>query len=87
MSKPVQAYSHDGLVGCVERRRSRHTGTEVGLYHGEQSGMERDPESPWVTVCEVHNTLVAHASLALARSHLPRPDGWCDECREKDRQA
>lgn len=54
----------------------------MGIYNGWQSGMENDPEYPWVTVCEVHNTLVAHGSLALAREHAPDPTGWCEACRE-----
>ena len=81
----MRAYSFNDLAGCVEQRRARETGTLVGLYHGEQSGMEDDPEHPCVTVCEAHHTLVAHPTLALARSHMPAPTGWCEECRETER--
>lgn len=80
-SRTVKEYNFNGLAGCVAQRVSRETGTLVGLYHGEQSGMEADPELPWVTVCEIHHNLVGHASLANAREHLGFPTNWCEECR------
>lgn len=70
-------------AGCIEVRRSRATGTLVGLYRSAEAGMEEDPETPYTTVCEEHNTLVCHATLKLARENLPDPRGWCDECRDK----
>jgi len=72
----------DERAGCVEIRRSRLTGTLVGLYRSAEAGMEADPEWPWTTVCEAHHTLVSHATRKLARENLPDPCGWCDECRE-----
>lgn len=91
MPRTVREYGFNGLAGCVEQRRSRKTGTLVGLYHGLQSGIEADPELPWVTVCEEHSTLVCHETLALARMTLPDPASFCDECREaeaeKDRKS
>lgn len=82
MSKVVtKEYNFNGLSGCVSQAKSRITGMLVGIYHGEQSGMESDQDTPWQTVCEQHNTLVGHASLKLAREHAPDPTGWCEECR------
>jgi len=78
----MKTYEHNGLSGCVSQTRSRLTGTLVGLYHGEQSGIESDPDVPWVTVCEEHHTLVCHRTLELARSHQPDPCGWCQDCRD-----
>lgn len=75
-------YSFNGLAGCVAQMKVRQTDTLVGIYHGPQAGMEEDPSIPWQTVCEVHNTLVGHPTLALARSHASDPKGWCEECRE-----
>ena len=46
----VKEYHHNGLAGCVQQRKARATGTLVGVYHGEQSGMECDPDYPWITV-------------------------------------
>ena len=77
-------YAFNDLAGCVVQRISRKTKTLVGLYSSEQSGMEIDPEWPWSTVCEEHNTLVSHGSLAAARATLPDPTNWCDECREAE---
>ena len=74
----VRAYSHNGNAGCVQQRRARQTGTLVGVYHGLQSGLERDG---WITLCEEHHNLVAHPSLALARAHAADPLGWCEDCR------
>jgi len=75
-------YLYNGFSGCVTQWKSRETKTQVGLYHGVQSGMECDPETKWCVVCEEHHTLVGHPTLALAR--LTRsPLEFCDDCREK----
>lgn len=74
-------YEFNGLAGCVVQRKNRITGSLVGLYQADQAGM--DPEAGlWSTVCEVHSSCVNHRSLALAKSHLADPTGWCEECRE-----
>lgn len=55
-------YSFNDLAGCVVQRRSRITGTIVGLYQAEQAGM--DPEAGrWITVCEAHSTCVKSDGL------------------------
>lgn len=87
MAAKVQEYSFGGLAGCVTRRKSRETGYLVGLYHGSQAGIEDDPETPWVTVCEKHSSCVCHPTLSLARSHLAEPKGWCEQCREEPANA
>lgn len=79
----MKRYAHNGLAGCVQQRRAKSTGTLVGVYHGEQSGMETDPAEPWLTVCEAHSSLVAHPTLALAKRHAPFPESWCEECAER----
>jgi hypothetical protein len=82
MPKPVtKEYGFNDLAGCVSQSRSRITGTLVGIYHGEQSGMEDDPEIPWQTVCEDHGSIVGHPSLKLAKEHAPDPSQWCEDCR------
>lgn len=78
----AKQYAFKGLEGCVVQSRARTTGTLVGLYHGQQSGIEMDPETPWVTVCEEHGSCVCHETLALAKSWLADPAGWCEDCRE-----
>lgn len=78
--KPKQ-YNFDGLGGCVVRRKARKTGTLVGVYHGVQSGMECDRETPWVTVCEEHGNLVGHRSLRDAMGWAADPEMFCEDCR------
>ena len=98
----MREYSFHNLTGCVQRTKTRQTGTLVGVYHGVQSGGDResangarggesDPpipslrgaqtRGPWVTVCEVHDNLVCHPTLALAKAHAADPAGWCEDCR------
>ena len=79
----MREYGHKGLAGCVEQRKARQTRTVVGIYHGVQSGIEKDPATPWVTVCEEHGACVCHPTLRLARWHASDPQGWCEECRDK----
>lgn len=80
--RSVRNYSFGGLAGCVAQSRARQTGLLVGVYHGVQSGLECDPELPWVTVCEHHHTLVGHPSLKLALAHSTDPAGWCEDCAD-----
>ncbi len=70
-------------AGLVDYRRARSTGTFVGLYKSSEAGMEEDPELPWTTVCEEHSTLVCHRTRALAASHLPHPEEWCEDCQKE----
>ena len=83
--KREKDYRFNGLAGCVTQRVSRDTGTLVGVYHAIQAGLEDDPEIPWVSVCELHNTLVGHGTLALAMA-FTNPRAWCDDCRDAARQ-
>lgn len=78
----VKQYSYRGLAGCVRITRCRATGTEIGVYHSVQAGMETDPELPWMTVCEAHGTLVGHATRARALQ-TRSPEEFCDDCRAK----
>jgi hypothetical protein len=79
-------YDFDGYAGCVTLRRSRATGTLVGVYHAVQAGMEDDPETPWMAVCEEHSTLVGLHTLAAAMASTD-PREWCDDCRAAERIA
>lgn len=36
----------------------------------------------WATVCDDHGNVCGHATLALAMSAAPEPDGWCEDCRQ-----
>lgn len=77
----MQTYAFNNLAGCVVQRRSRRTGTLVSLYAAEQADL--DPAGgPWATVCEDHGAIANHATLDLARAHLPAVE-WCEACQER----
>jgi hypothetical protein len=75
----TREYSYNDLAGCVVQRRSRSTGYLVGLYHADQAQLDSS-SGPWATICEEHGHVINHDTLALARSHLADPAGWCDLC-------
>lgn len=78
-------YDFNGLAGCVIQKKARATGSLVGVYNSEQSAVgDSDPSCAWMTVCEVHNTLVGHASLKLAMGWSVDPTGWCQFCRARN---
>lgn len=74
-------YAAHGLTGCVQQRRARSTGLLVGVYQSAQSGIESDPDLPWVTVCEEHGSCVCHKTLADAKGWASVPEQWCEACR------
>lgn len=80
MSGRVKEYSAKGFAESVHIRRAQSTWTMVGVYHGLQSGIENNPETPWVTVCEKHSACVCHRTLAAAKLHAADPAGWCEDC-------
>jgi len=68
-------------AGAMVSRTCRATKTVVTLYDGEQAGMDTDNGTMrWQTVCEPHGTIIAHATRAVAESHLSHPDEWCEVC-------
>lgn len=60
-------------------RKSRQTGTYVGLYNSEEAGIDGDK---WTCVCEEHSTMLCMDSYAAAASYVSYPKEWCDECRK-----
>ncbi len=79
---PRHVYAFRGLLGCVTQVTSRVTGTKVGVYAAAQAGIESDPDSPWASVCEPHDTCVTHATLEAAK-YSTNPLNWCDDCRDE----
>lgn len=77
----MKQYGHNGLAGCVSQRKSRATGTLVGIYHAHQSGMEMDPDTPWCVVCEAHHTLVCVETLHAAQ-RTNDPTDFCEDCQD-----
>lgn len=84
----TKTYNFNGISGCVVQKKSRQTGTLVGVYNSEQSevGDVGDSSTAWMTVCEEHNVLVGHSSLKLALYHSSDPEGWCESCRARGHQ-
>lgn len=86
--RPVRGsklYEFHGLAGCVVRRRSRATKTLVGVYHGLQAGLDVDTANPWVTVCEVHGSIVTQGTLALALG-CTDPRCFCSDCFDSTKE-
>ena len=79
----MKEYAFNNLVGCVIQRRCRSTGLQVGLYHAEQADLDSSG-GPWATICEEHGHIINHDTLALARSHMADPAGWCEACGERE---
>lgn len=78
----MKSYGAYGFAGCVQIRRNRETGTRVGVYNGEQAGLDTDDgRTPWSTICEDHGSICSHPTLALARDHAAEPSGWCEDCQ------
>lgn len=78
----MKRYSHAGLAGCVQQTKARSSGTLIGVYAAEQAGIDADTETPWVTVCEPHSSMVTSSTLALAKASARAPHDWCMACQE-----
>lgn len=71
-------------AGERERRRARATGSVVVLLDTHDPECDLDPEGGrWATLCDDHSTICNHPTRRVARHHMPRPDGWCEECRPR----
>jgi len=72
-------------AGCISLRRTRQTGTVVGVYKCAEAGLDDDDgQAPWATVCEEHGTVISHRTRKLALSHASDPSGWCEDCNPKE---
>ncbi|GJF06730.1 hypothetical protein [Pseudonocardia sp. D17] len=72
---------HSDRAGWRRSTIARQTGTEIGVYHAADAGIDDDPTAPWATVCETHSTVVLHRTRRLADGHAADPCGWCQYCR------
>lgn len=71
-------------AGARASRVNRLTGTVVTIYDAVQADI--DPEGGrWTTVCEDHDTLVNHPTLADARYFMAHVTVWCEECQQLER--
>lgn len=69
-------------AGLVSYRRSRQTGTTIGVYQAQVAGIESDADAGrWATVCEEHAGVVLHPTRAVAMSWSAYPRDWCPTCQ------
>jgi len=59
-------------AGLRISRRCRESGYRVGLYDGEEAGMDTEA-GRWQTVCEWHHTICCHETYELALWYLSPP--------------
>jgi hypothetical protein len=69
-------------AGLRQLTRARGTGTLVGLYDGEEAGLDTGG-GRWQTVCEEpghERQICSHMTLRLALSFASCPEEWCEVC-------
>ncbi len=61
---------------------ARSTGTLVVVVDGFEQGIESPGLGAcrWFTICEDHDRLVGHPTLAIAKFHSSAPEEWCEVC-------
>ena len=65
---------------------ARQTGTLVMVVDAEAQGLDPgDGATKWYTICDDHDQLVGHETLAMAKHHASDPLGWCEVCSGADR--
>lgn len=78
-------------AGCRSIKLARETRTPVGVYRAVEAGMDCTPKTrglgPWLTVCEVHNSIMEWSTRSLATQWAPEPTSWCMECKAQARAA
>lgn len=68
-------------AGLRQYRRARSTGTLVGLYNGDEAGMDTSSgDQPWSLVCEPHGFVSSFETIRSARSFASCPEQWCEVC-------
>ncbi len=75
-------YSKAGRAGCVQLRKAQSTGLLVGVYNSTQAGLDAAVGAcAWSTVCEVHSTIIGHATRRWALDWASVPEQWCEGCK------
>jgi len=81
-SGPRKPHNISGRAGCISLRRVHETGTTVGVYACEESGIDGGDGNPYVTVCELHGSVVGHENRADALYQGASPRSWCEACQK-----
>lgn len=68
-----RSYNSRGVAGLVTRVG------DMSIYVAAQAGIDADPETPWVAVCEKHGSMMPCATRKQARATIEEPE-WCEEC-------
>lgn len=76
-------HSVDNLAGCVERKRSRETGTLTEVFIAAEQGIDVG-DCKYAVVCRDHGTLLGVDNLRDARYYRAHPTGFCEECRDAE---
>jgi hypothetical protein len=70
-----------GRAGCVSLAFARRgQGALVGVYRGEEAGLE----APWAAVCESHGAVLLTDNKRGATSSASHPEDWCADCRSEE---
>ena len=80
----MRDYRFNDLAWCLVFFLFCFTRHMVGLYHADQAQLDSSA-GPWATICEEHGHIINHDTLALARSHLGDPTGWCESCMAEEK--
>ncbi|MSQ55772.1 MAG: hypothetical protein EXR31_10440 [Betaproteobacteria bacterium] len=67
-------------AGLRQYRRSRITGTRVGVYNSVEAEIDTG-EDAWAVVCEDHGAMVAMPTRRMAEESMGDPTMWCEDCR------
>lgn len=68
-------------AGFRYARRSPLTGNWLVVCKTSDHAMDdENGTAKWMSICEEHNTICTHQTLALAKDHLQHPE-WCDGCQ------
>ncbi len=68
-------------AGLRDLAFAQETNTLIAVFNGAEAGLDTDGgRQPWSLVCDVHASVTACETLAMARSHASNPLGWCEHC-------
>jgi hypothetical protein len=75
----MSARNMPDYAGLREWRRSRQTGTRIGLYDGQEADLDTSG-GRWSNICEDHGEICNWPTIGLARSFMAAPEEWCSQC-------
>ena len=70
-------------AGLLYRTTDRETGAVGSVYIASEQGI--DVDTKYAVVCETHSTILADATLKVAKRDAANTWDWCDGCQSKRR--